>query len=68
MICKLIDFALVVLWLLMFNICGIIGILKVDFFKFPVLKGLGKGRQNHEIPYAYIYKNQFFSIIVCVIL
>ena len=34
MVCRLIDFALVVLKLLMFKVCGIIGISKSDFFNF----------------------------------
>ena len=34
MVCRLIDFALEVLKLLMFKDCGIIGISKTDFFKF----------------------------------
>ena len=47
MICRLIDFALVVLQLLMFKVCGIIGISKIEFFNFLsiLLKGLG----NQEI-------------------
>ena len=39
MVCRLIDFALVVLKLLMFKVCGIIDISKI-FSIFPVLKGL----------------------------
>ena len=34
MVCRLIDFALVVLKLLMFKVCVIIGILKIEFFNF----------------------------------
>ena len=34
MICRLIDFALVVLWSLMFKVFGIIGISKFKFFNF----------------------------------
>ena len=34
MVCRLIDFALVVLKLLMFKVCGIIGISKTEFFNF----------------------------------
>ena len=37
MVCRLIDFAFVILELLMFKVCGIIGISKINF---PVLKGL----------------------------
>ena len=34
MVCKLIDFALVVLKLLMFKVCVIISISKIEFFNF----------------------------------
>ena len=34
MVCRLVDFALLVLKLLMFKICGIIGISKTEFFNF----------------------------------
>ena len=34
MVCSLIDFALVVLDILMFNVWGIIGISKIEFFNF----------------------------------
>ena len=34
MVCKLIDFALVVLKLLMFKVCNIIGISKIEFLIF----------------------------------
>ena len=34
MVCRLVDFALVILELLMFKVCGIIGISKIEFFNF----------------------------------
>ena len=34
MVCRLIDIATLVLKLLMFKICGIIGVLKIEFFNF----------------------------------
>ena len=34
MVCRLIDFALVVLELLMFQVCGTICISKIEFFNF----------------------------------
>ena len=34
MVCRLIDFALVVLRLLMFKVCGSIGISKIEFFNY----------------------------------
>ena len=41
MVCRLIDIALVVLKLLMFKVCEIIGISKIEFFNF-----LGNERVN----------------------
>ena len=43
MISRLIDFALVVLKLLMFKVCGIIGISKIEFFNFS---GTERVKQN----------------------
>ena len=40
MVCRLIDFALVVLKLLMFKVCVIIGISKIEIFNFSALKRL----------------------------
>ena len=40
MVCRLIDFALVVLKLLMFKVCVIIGISKIKFFNFSSSKPL----------------------------
>ena len=34
MVCRLMDFAFVVLKLLMFKVCGIIGISKIEFINF----------------------------------
>ena len=34
MVCRLIDFALIVLKFLMFNVCVIIGTSKIEFFNF----------------------------------
>ena len=61
MVCKLIDFILVILKQLTFKVCGIIGISKIDFFliihiskikffKFLVLKGFSKTKKfkNHS--------------------
>ena len=44
-VCRLIDFALVVLELLMFKVCGIIGISKIEFFNFP---GNERVKQNKK--------------------
>ena len=41
--CRLIDFALVVLELFMFKVCGIIGISKIKFFDFS-----GTERVKHQ--------------------
>ena len=46
MIGSLIDGALVVLKLLMFNVCGIIDISKIDIKVFLVLKGLSKKKKK----------------------
>ena len=45
MISRLIDFALVVLKLLMFKVCGIIGISKIEFFSFS---GTERVEQNQK--------------------
>ena len=44
MVCRLIDLALVVLKLLIFTVCGIIGFSKIEFFNFS-----GTGRVNVDI-------------------
>ena len=44
---RLIDFALVVLELLMFNVSGIISILKIEFFNFSSEEKVN--RQNNQI-------------------
>ena len=40
MVCRLVDFALVVLDLLIFKVCAIIGISKVEFFNFSCNEGV----------------------------
>ena len=45
MVCRLIDFTLVVLELLMFKVCGIIGISKIEFYNFS---GNERIKQNQE--------------------
>ena len=45
MISKLIDFALVVLQLFMFKICGIIGVSKIVFFSFS---GIERVKQTQK--------------------
>ena len=44
MACKLIDFALVVFKLLIFKVCGIIGISKIEFYNFS---GTERVKLNH---------------------
>ena len=34
MVCRLVDFPLVDLKLVIFKVCGVMGILKIDFFNF----------------------------------
>ena len=45
MVCRLIDFALVALKLLMFKVCVIIGISKIEFFNFFVTERV---KQNQK--------------------
>ena len=45
MVCRLIDFGLVVLKLLMFKVCGIAGISKIEFFNFS---GNERVKQNQK--------------------
>ena len=45
MVSRLIDFPLVVIKLLMFKVCGIIGISKTEFFNFSGTEGI---KQNQE--------------------
>ena len=45
MVCSLVDFALVVLDILMFNVWGIIGISKIEFFNFS---GTERVKQNQK--------------------
>ena len=45
MVCRLIDFAIVVLTLLMFKVCVIIGISEIEFFNFSVTERV---KQNQK--------------------
>ena len=47
MVCGLIDFVLVVVELLMFKVCGIIGISKIEFFNFSGTERV-KQKRFHE--------------------
>ena len=47
MVCRLTDFALVVFELLTVTICGIIGISKINIFKFS---GTERVKQNQKTP------------------
>ena len=52
MVCRLIDFALVVLKLLIFKVCVIIGISKIEFFNFSgteKVKPENKWKINHNL-------------------
>ena len=46
MVCKLIDFALVVLKLLMFKVCRIIGISKIEFLIFCGTERVTQNQKN----------------------
>ena len=45
MVCSLIDFAFVVLKILMLKVCGIIGISKIEFFNFS---GTERVKENQK--------------------
>ena len=56
------DFAIVVLYLLMFNVCGIIGIPKIEFFNFSGTERVKKFHrliQWTKLKYLYKPTNQF---------
>ena len=48
MLCRLIDFALVVLKLLMFQVCGIIGVSKNEFFSFSGIERVKQNQKNSK--------------------
>ena len=48
MISRLVDFALVVLYLLMFKIYGIIRISKIEFFNFSYTERVKQNKKNFE--------------------
>ena len=48
MVCRLIDFALVVLKLLIFQVCVIIGISKIEFFNFSSTERVKKNQKNSK--------------------
>ena len=58
MICRLIDFALVILELLMFKVCGVNGISKIEFFNFSGNKRVNK---TIIIIYYFLFQNQILS-------
>ena len=58
MICRLIDFALVILELLMFKVCGVNGISKIEFFNFSCNKRVNK---TIIIIYYFLFQNQILS-------
>ena len=57
MVCSLIDFPLVVLKLLMFEVCAIVGISKINFFNFSAAERVNVWRY-----YAQGQINDFFPI------
>ena len=58
MISKLIDFAHVVLWLLMLKVCGIIGISKIEFFLFS---GTEKVKEHVKYTHERSTNNKLFN-------
>ena len=56
MVCRLIDFALAVLKLLIFKVCVIIGISKIEFFNFSgteKVKPENKWKINHNLSLSF---------------
>ena len=48
MISRMIDLALEVLYFLMFKVCGIIGISKIDFFNFSGTERIKQNKKNNN--------------------
>ena len=48
MTCELIDFALVVLKLLIFKVCGIIDVSKIEFFNFSGTERVNQNKKNNQ--------------------
>ena len=46
MVCRLIEFAIVILELLMFKVCGIIGISRIEFFNFSVNERVNQNQKH----------------------
>ena len=62
MVCRLIDFALVFLKLLVFKVCGIIGISEIEFFNFSGterVKQNQKNFKNHSEPPKLVRQSLF---------
>ena len=63
MVCRLIDFAIMVLKLLMFKVCGLIGISKINFFNFSGtqrVKHYSKQKiKNHSKPPKLVSQSLF---------
>ena len=51
MVCRLIDFALVVLKLLIFKVCGVIGISTIEFFNFPGTERVKQNKKKNQKPF-----------------
>ena len=60
MVCRLIDFALVVLKLLMFKVCAIIGVSKIAFFNFS-----GTERVNYDESHKLLHLPSTFRNNIC---
>ena len=48
MVYRLIDFALVILKLLIFKVCGIIGISTIEFFNFPGTESVKQNKKKSK--------------------
>ena len=61
MVCRLRDFAIAVFKLLMFKVCGIIGIFKIEFFNFFGTERVKQNQKfkNHSKPPTFASKSFF---------
>ena len=62
MVCRLIDFVFVVLKIMLFKVCGIIGISKITFFNFSGIERVKEDQKkvkNHSKPPKLVSQSLF---------
>ena len=62
MVCRLVDLAVVVLKLVLFNVCGIIGISKITLFSFSDCESVRKNakiKKKHSKPPNFLSQSLF---------